>query len=108
MGWGAGPRAGDGGREGFEVKRERPACEGRSTVHVDNIHFEYANAAGGTQCCFHTDGYVVRLGLETKGATGHCEARMCAWCVRTRASTGAFAVFFSFLFSLLFFFPTPN
>lgn len=98
------------GREGFEVKRKRPVCEGRSSVHVDNIHFEYANAAGGTQCCFHTEGCVVRLGLETKGATGHCEAcicaRVCAHAVFTCASTGALAVFFSLLFFL--FFPTPN
>lgn len=90
------------GREGFEVKRKRPACEGRSSVHVDNIHFEYANAARGTQCCFHTEGNAVRLGLETKGATGHCEtcmcARVCAHAVFTCASTGALAVFFSLLF----------
>lgn len=82
------------------MKRKRRACEGRSTVHVDNIHFEYANAARGTQCCFHTEGPAVRLGLETKGATGHCEARVCTWrlhaCVRTRREP--FAVFFFFFF----------
>lgn len=66
------------GTRGFEVKRKRHACEGRSAVHVDNIHFEYANGARGTQCRFHTEGPAVRLGLETKGATGHCEARTCA------------------------------
>lgn len=31
------------GHKGFDVKCKRPACDGCSTIHVDNIHFEYAN-----------------------------------------------------------------